>query len=285
MKFSKIIIPVGLLALASVAASAQQSIPALTDLTQENPGDLILGFSNAGASKDLVVDLGPASNYYTASTAAMLGATGSTNAWSGAPFTAPLTGGTTYTVNAFNTADLTTVYGASANSTSTFWSVVGGNGNDGGALASTPDSTIWVSAPSPVELSASVLSQQGLSNKLDGITNSLFGGSIAGLSADAYTPGTKSFTQALGFGNNFNYFASGPVVGNTSATSSLNLFELQPTVSGTAAGVDLGTFTLSSSGLTFTAASAIPEPSTYAMILGAAALGFVMMRRRQQILA
>jgi len=42
-------------------------------------------------------------------------------------------------------------------------------------------------------------------------------------------------------------------------------------------GIDLGTLTLSSSGLTFTA---IPEPSTYALILGVFALGFVMLRRR-----
>jgi len=43
----------------------------------------------------------------------------------------------------------------------------------------------------------------------------------------------------------------------------------------------LGTFNLSSAGeLTFTVTSAIPEPSTYAMILGALTIGFVALRRR-----
>jgi len=53
---------------------------------------------------------------------------------------------------------------------------------------------------------------------------------------------------------------------------------------GTGVGIDLGTFTLNATSgmLTFTA---IPEPSTYAIILGVAALGFVMLRRRQQVLA
>jgi len=45
---------------------------------------------------------------------------------------------------------------------------------------------------------------------------------------------------------------------------------------------DLGTFALSSGGeLTFTAFTAIPEPSTYAAILGALTIGFVAIRRRR----
>ncbi len=279
MNVAKLILPVGLLALASVAANAQ-SIPALSDLNSENPGDLILGFSNAGASKDLLVDVGPASDYYTAQTAVQLGATG---------FTAPLTGGTTYTVTAYNPTDLASVYGTNANSTSTFWSVVGGNGNDGGPLGTTPNSNLWVSAPlTSTVMRETVTNQQGLSNKLDTITNGLAGGGNAAspgsfASNDAYTPGTKAFTLALTGGNNFGYFSGGQVVGNTGgSSSSLNLFELQPTGLGTAAGVDLGTFTLTSGGLTFTAFTAIPEPSIYAAVLGVLTLGFVLIRRQSK---
>ena len=119
MKIVKLILPLGLLALASAAVHAQ-SIPALPNLGDENDGDLILGFSNASASSDLLVDVGPASNYYTAATAAQLGATG---------FTAPLTAGTSYTVSAYNAADLSTALGAgNAVSSSTNWTVFGGNG-------------------------------------------------------------------------------------------------------------------------------------------------------------
>ena len=101
-------------------------------------------------------------------------------------------------------------------------------------------------------------------------------------SPDSYIPGTKSFTLALTSGNNFGHYAGGPTDATTAATSSLILYELQPTVSGTAAAVDLGTFTLSSTGLTF---SAIPEPSAYAAVLGALTLGFVMIRRRTRAAA
>jgi len=47
----------------------------------------------------------------------------------------------------------------------------------------------------------------------------------------------------------------------------------------------LGTLALTQGGELFFTAAAIPEPSTYGMILGAAALGFVMIRRRKQVLA
>lgn len=276
MKLVKIVLPVGLLALASVAANAQ-SIPALPDLDSENPGDLVLGFSSSAVSKDLLFDVGPASDYYTAQTAATLGATG---------FTAPLTGGMTYTVVAYSPTDLATEFGSSASSSTTYWTVVGGNGSDGGPLGTTPNSNLWVSAPSTTTvLSETALNQGGLSNKIDvGLTNAMFGGGNAAApgsfaSNDAYVPGTKVFSQDLTGGNNFNYY-SGSVVGNTgSSSSSINLYELQPTSSGTAPGVELGTFTLTSSGLTFTA---IPEPSTYAAVLGVLTLGFVLLRRRSK---
>lgn len=67
----------------------------------------------------------------------------------------------------------------------------------------------------------------------------------------------------------------------------INLFSSSDSPSSGAATY-VGSFELSSTGsLFFTnfapTVSAIPEPSTYAMILGLAALGFVMIRRRQAI--
>jgi hypothetical protein len=65
--------------------------------------------------------------------------------------------------------------------------------------------------------------------------------------------------------------------------SALDLYEASG-VSGAVQNQFLGTLALTTGGEVFFT-SAIPEPSTYAMILGAAALGFVMLRRRQQVLA
>jgi hypothetical protein len=87
---------------------------------------------------------------------------------------------------------------------------------------------------------------------------------------NGYTYNITATTGAL-----WNVFTSANKLENTTAgISTMELFQLNP---GAAHGIDLGTLTLSSSGLTFTA---IPEPSTYAMILGVFALGFVMLRRR-----
>ncbi len=271
MKIDKIILSLGFAALASLAAHAQ-SISTIGALSNENDGDLVLGFSNAGATNDLLVDVGPASDYYTPATA--LAATGSSG-------NGTLTPGTTYTVSAYNSADLSTALGGgNAVSSSTFWTVFGGNGtNTNMPVSTTPNQTLWLSAPSTTTvLRQTGALQTGPSQNLDGITNGLSGAGLA--SAESYIPGSKVFTQALTGANNFAFNSGGPVVGNTSATSSLTLYELLPTSSGTAAPIDLGTFTLSSSALTFTAYTAIPEPSTYAAILGALAIGFVMIRRR-----
>lgn len=84
----------------------------------------------------------------------------------------------------------------------------------------------------------------------------------------------------IGPAGSFGYFPTAIEV-NTAGTSKLELWELLPTASGSARGFDLGTFTLhgSTNTLTFTV---IPEPSTYAAILGFAPLGVVMIRRRKQ---
>jgi hypothetical protein len=69
-----------------------------------------------------------------------------------------------------------------------------------------------------------------------------------------------------------------------------DLYELNPQSNGPgvgSAGVFLGSFSITSGGeLDFTGAgSAIPEPSTYAAILGAAVLAVALIRRRQNSLA
>jgi hypothetical protein len=80
----------------------------------------------------------------------------------------------------------------------------------------------------------------------------------------------------------------------TTGSGTAALWLLTSTVAGTGSGkgatnegplasaLELGTFNLSANGeLTFTAFTAIPEPSTYAAILGALTIGFVAIRRRR----
>lgn len=272
MKLEKLILSLGLAALASVAQA--QTIPALPSLASENDGDLVLGFTNSGASKDLLVDVGPANDYFTSATA--LAATG--NASNGS-----LTAGTTYTVAAYNAADLTTALGASnAVSTSTLWTVFGGNGTTGNApVSTTPIQTLWLSAPSTTTVvSRPTAGQQGLSQNIDGLTNTLAGAGMASPDAEAFS--TKPFGALLTGSMNFGFNTGGATAGNTSATSSLILYELLPSSGTSGTAIDLGTLTLTSTALTFTAFTAIPEPSTYAAVLGALTVGFVMIRRKMK---
>jgi hypothetical protein len=87
-----------------------------------------------------------------------------------------------------------------------------------------------------------------------------------------WTPGLfENNTSALNLSNASSYVAS-------------DLWLIAPGTAG-APSTFLGTLALFGNGNVEFFAAAIPEPSTYAMILGVAALGFVMIRRRQQSLA
>jgi len=279
MNIAKTLFATGLMGLMAAAASAQ-SIPDIggisnADATQE--GDLILGFTNASVTSEMLVDVGPADYYYS-----------STNALGSQNPNGALTPGTTYAVSAYTAASLTTAFGANAYTSSTFWGVVGGNGSAGGP-GSENAKTLWLTGSALT--SQTQANQSSLSISLDGMTNNASGASsIAGGSVDAGTQAKNtatSFTTLMGNGN-FG-FNEGSLVASTanslSGTTALELYELLPSNANSSGGsskVDLGTFDLTSSGLTFTSFAAIPEPSTYAAILGALTIGFVMIRRRSQ---
>jgi hypothetical protein len=228
-----------------------------------NADDLMLGFYNTASPVDLVFDLGSASLF-----------TG-------------LTGTTPYTVLGFNNADLTdaTVPTGSGDGTNdgaalslgysanTHWSVAAGNNSQTGGM--------WVTAPVGTPL-FSTANQTGPSNSIKTVTAEL----------NSYQGFTNENSPAAVLLESKDYSNDvAPLVGSQStlatspATStSLVLWQLAGTATGSAPGVELGTFTLTQSTglLTFTPFEAIPEPSTYAAILGALTIGFVLIRRRSQ---
>jgi len=257
-----------LMALAAASVQAQ-TITSIGTLANESDGDLVLVFSNtitppmlAGEPQDLLVDIGPASDYYSTANALA----GENKAVAGG-----LAPGTTYNVAAYNPADLANVFGTNANNANTRWAVLGGNGDAGGPGAE-PAMTLWLTSSGAAFTANKELIQARLSPDLDAATNDLFG--AAGLTSAVATERpantATSFANILGPAGTLQDY-SGVVANSTTAnlvsggSSSLELYELLPTDANRTGGpsvVDLGTFTLTGTGLTFTAFSPlVPPPS------------------------
>jgi hypothetical protein len=235
-------------------------------------GDLLLGVrqGSAGATADYIVDLGQ----YTAFDS------------SPAPFTVTNIG-----------ADLSALWGGSwSTRTDLFWSVVG--------TAATPKTnTLFATAAEPTPGTAATSPHASASNSTQAVPAGKFNnvgnaatlsGNTAGTSLNAnsirqltsdtnswasFTGGTQSFT-----GNTWAYFAGGSEAAIGSGAA-LDLFRITNTTGSPAAtNVNLGYFTLGSSGdLTFGSPSPVPVPEPAGIAVGILA-GFTALtsRRRQR---
>jgi hypothetical protein len=231
--------------------------------------DLILAFqaensSETGYTTNLEVDLGPLNNFLPGGSDA-----------SGAPVS----------LSQLVVADLVSTYGSNWNSLTTLdWAIAGSNGFD--EYSSTtpsngfnivfgtlrPGATIPTGqASGGAETTAGNL--QSWADDLDGETST----SNSTQASDVSTSDPASFNSFNSTGSP--YFGDGDLAGTflntTDGTTELNLMEYAPSTK----GLDVGTFTMSSSGLTY---EAVPEPSTWAtLVLGAAMLiGFRFRRHR-----
>jgi hypothetical protein len=150
---------------------------------------------------------------------------------------------------------------------------LGGNSN-------ATNNPVWITNSTGAHLTTNN-NQAANAGSLDSLAGetSTSGGSPLVSSVDGIL-GSKDFYRQSSTGVGSTYPTVTQAVGSSGSTS-LVLWQLAGTASGSAAGVDLGTFTLNASThvLTFTA---IPEPSTYAAILGVLTVGFVLIRRRSQ---
>jgi hypothetical protein len=227
-------------------------------------GDLIFGSREATATNDMVFDLGNANTFGIG---------------------APLAAGTTLTWNL--STDLTAAFASDWKTAGKVsWSIVGG---DASGNTSAPVDTVWAAGPNSTVLTRGTKGQQDtLITTIDGY-NTTWGGVSTSATGGLLIARTdaNSYSTAIGTSpNSFAYSAWGVsnIESDASKGISAELYELKY---GSGNGIDLGTFNLNASTgvLTFTAFSAIPEPSTYAMILGVFALGFVMLRRRHQVTA
>ncbi len=251
----------------------------------QSNGDLILGFtasSGTGAATDIEVDLGAASNYAAA-----------------------LTPGT-YNLTNLN-SDLTSTYGSWASDSNLSFAIFGseafGAGNSSG-----PSKSLWASyspytAGTPGYVTGPAAGNSSANSNIVGIyggfTNgtslSDITGTTASLGSNTVTfTGTSIGTSTqgsmtnLGAGTNFSMPSTVTNLFSTTPTGSEELFYLKGNLAAGTTSADIqgvngltSYFTVNSNGaLTFTV---VPEPSTYAALIGIAALGYALLRRRREI--
>jgi len=259
------------------------------------PGDLVLGFSETSIGTNVEVDLGAASNYASS-------------------------GDTPGTYNIANlSSDLTAAYGSGWTTDQNLSFAIIGSNSFGSSSGSGPKRSIWADAYTyPATPYVTGSSSTGNSSANGAITGMYTGsaGSFGGSSTTTLTDingsmvsiGSNTVTlhamstatstsgslaASWGASGNFNIpnttasslFQSAAVGTNGAATEEVFYF------AGTATGqnaVDIQAvngqtsyFTLGTNGeLSFTV---VPEPSTYAAIIGVAVLGYSLLRRRKVI--
>ena len=264
--------------LAPVVALAL-GISAHAQLFNSAAGDVIFVVHDATAGvtlNDLEFDLGSVSTFQNASSA----------------FTVSKTVGTTGTDI---TSTLTSVFGTT---------IPGGLKVNFFAAKTESDSTRTIFASR--QRVGGVSGQQGTENawvtKTSGV-NILTAGNIGSVQSNAKTysqsfPGMasqgfvaipnsnlKSYTTLAGTLGRFGSGSNTHFQGNTEAQSTTGQYSSDffylPSTASSVASTYLGNFTLSSAGvITYTPASAVPEPSSYAMFGACSLLGYAIWRRR-----
>ena len=251
-------------------------------------GDLLLGFRSGGSETySYIVDIGNNSSFRSSDG----------SAFTGSAFNLTIGGVTTGALG----ADLTAAFGASWNTrTDLYWGVVGAVGT---VVAPDKAQTVYISSATATAGGSAALANAAQA------TQSPWRASIAGAggqyanttpaalnppnSAPSNSVGlfqanadTSSWASKLGgSGQNFasgNAFSTGKTIEASVGGSSnkLDLWRLAPTTgAGTAADINLGTFSINSAGTV--SYSAVPEPSTWALMgLGLGAVVFAVRRRQ-----
>ena len=232
-------------------------------------GDLVLGFTQQGGANDFVIDLGQASTFATATGTINVTGLGNFSADLASAFGSGYATDSTVEMGIFGDTGLTASEGYSKGTLFESSALVGG-----------------VSlAPVGESYGGQNLSQSAFGTfTVDFFNNDLptanSSGSIeSSSSAESFAAGNPPPGVLGAFKTGFDIDAS------PSTTNELSLYATEPTTSGgNGQTTDLGYFTVSGNSVTFTssATAAVPEPSTYAMVLvGGLALAFAGRRLRR----
>jgi hypothetical protein len=269
-----------------VAASLTASVAfAAVPTDTYDAGDILLGFytaSGTGATKNLMVNLGSYEQFDNNNGATVAFAPGLV-------------------------ADLVATYGSNWNTrTDITWAVTGTIGSS--AISGMPRNTIFATSPrvnagnSPVSIFSNTQSALGavvtpvsaisnIFNVTDTTTNSSVTVVVDGGNPDSFftrqgsnsgpqfNTSTNNDTNGLNISDFYGLVPTSPTNGTTAPSGAATDADGLVFARGTNY---LGYFTLSSNGLNYTASgTAIPEPSSYAVLGGLVALGYSAIRRRR----
>jgi hypothetical protein len=273
MKLLKIISVAGLAAAGWVAVSNAQTINLDKSGGALTYNNLIMGFRSTGSTGstfNLTVDLGLITDYTSGGTFA---------------------DGNMHQITNLGSTDIASTYGSGwASDSAITWGVAAAKGAASKIVYATSAETTIGTVSTPYD--STVVSArntaggliQGVLNGFDGQTG-LSGGSysaqVTASNGDSWS--SLEFQQA---GNSFGAFDTAVFENGTNFGSNNYIVSDLYKIAGS--GVTyVGSFGLASDGKLYYSSSAasfsaVPEPSTYAAILGVAALGFVAVRRRRQ---
>ena len=272
------------------AFGAALSAHAVTTINANGVGELVLGFAAPSVNVNVEVALGSAANLFG-------------SGMNYAAFNASLGQNQVYQVGRFNVADLSANFGAWQNRSDISWSVVGYSGTS-------LSNTTWASKDVDMLGVQTAPWNRGTASAQNGN----FGSGVSKMAkALALEVGTSLEYSAVDGSNAFTSIVNvGALAANdswskqvlttaqyvqvdqqadTMLTSTLafptgvTVSDLYQMASGSGAGTYIGSFGIDDQGSLWyannpEAFTAIPEPSTYAMILGALTLGLAAVRRR-----
>ena len=259
----------------SLLAIAAFTAAAFTAQAQIAVPDLFAGFKSTTDSLNLEINLGTASSLVS-------------NAQSN---------GGTYLIGNFN-SQLTSIFGADWNSASL--GAAGTNWGVSGAQTTELQDTVWASRQWGTAAGTLGVKNSTSWAALGGATLNTTSVNVqkvyAGINSIGTAMGGNAYSVATSSGNSYSSTTTNPNAFATWANSTFqnNMSRVNASVGGVASdlyymapstvGEYLGTFLLTSNGDFSFNVAAIPEPSTYAALLGVATLGFAALRRRKQAL-
>jgi hypothetical protein len=250
-------------------------------------GDLIVGFAQSGNTTNYELDLGSVGNYQGLSAGSVVNLSSDLSALDlSSTYGSTWASAGTVTLGSVATNGSTTLTGINAAAKTDWVSQSDGTVTAQPWMSETPEASQYKVPVGTAAANSHELAIQAVENQV-GLTPSSNASSAGFISTTAasgdswssYLANSSAFKPpAIDSGTNLSL--------STGMYEVLDLFQYTPVTSGTApSGTYLGSLELGSDGsLFFTNFDpiAVPEPSVYAAVLGAACLAFVAIRRRKQ---